>query len=146
MILKTINLLVLANGINCKTGLMKPSMLAQEVDFDPNLDDSNMSEEGKQMLPNGVGEVVDQGLSVAVNSSNTMTSCLIELSKNIYNFDGLRKEGGEYTATGGKNESIYFNICEPTKTTCPDAEVVSYANLNNENNTCLHMSGQNAYN
>lgn len=75
-----------------------------------------------------------------------MTSCLIELSKNIYNFEPLRVEGGEYTAKGTKNESIYFNICEPTKTTCPDAEVVSYANMVNENNTCLHMSGQNAYN
>lgn len=122
-------------------------MLAQEVDFDPNLDDSNMSPDGKQMISNSPVAALDPETGeTQVNYTNTMTSCLIELSKNIYNFEPLRVEGGEYTAKGSKNESIYFNICEPTKTTCPDAEVVSYANLVNENNTCLHMSGQNAYN
>ena len=52
MLLKTISLLILANTIQCKKGTMKPLRLAQEVDFDPNLDDSNMSPDGKQMISN----------------------------------------------------------------------------------------------
>ena len=146
MILKTITLLVLANVIHCKPRAHKPVMLAQEVDFDPNLDDSNLSPDGKKMVANQPASVDPDTGAQQVNYTNTMTSCLIELSKNIYNFEPLRQEGGEYVAKGSKNESIFFNICEPTKTTCPDAEVVSYANMVNENNTCLHLSGQNAYN
>ena len=92
MILKTINLLVLANVVNCKTGAMRPQKLAQEVDFDPNLDDSNMSPDGKLMLSNDpIAGALDPETGVQqVNYTNTMTSCLVELSKNIYNFESLR--------------------------------------------------------
>jgi len=38
---------------------------------------------------------------------------MIELENNIFNFEALSMIDGEYKVTGEKNNTIYFNICQP---------------------------------
>mmetsp|Transcript_4438 Transcript_4438/g.7558 ORF Transcript_4438/g.7558 Transcript_4438/m.7558 type:complete len:311 (+) Transcript_4438:493-1425(+) len=75
-------------------------------------------------------------------TENTMHSCLIELEKNIFNFEGLSLSEEDYLAESErKNYSVAFNICEHSQRRCSDKQTLDFANSVNENGTCQHLSG-----
>ena len=53
----------------------------------------------------------------AADDDTTVRSCLVELGKNIYNFEGLRLEDSEYklhtlgTPAIPHNYTLFFNVC-----------------------------------
>jgi hypothetical protein len=106
----------------------------QEVDFDPAVDDTNMT---------STGEFVQSSVSLSdQKSDHDLQGCLIELGHNIFNLQQLSLKNQDYQIKSTtKNISINFNICSFTTNRCPDKDRLSFANLVNENNTCSHLSG-----
>ena len=114
------------------------------VDFDTSLVDEDVDladaqESSSDSTPATSIETGDEG--------TTVRSCLVELGKNIFNFDGLRLTDSEYklhtlgSAAIPHNYTLFFNVCAYTQHRCSDVKTMDYANSVNNNQTCEHLSG-----
>ena len=116
----------------------------KSVDFDPSLVDEDVAVADAQVQSSKTAQPAKINPE---DDETTVRSCLVELGKNIFNFEGLRLKDSEYklhtlgTAAIPHNYTLFFNVCGYTQHRCSDVKTLDSANSVNNNQTCEHLSG-----